>query len=234
MSKTILVVEDEKTIADILVFNLQREGYQTLEANDGAEGLKLATEKNPDLILLDVMLPVMDGFEVCKNIRRKSQVPILMLTAREEETDKVLGLELGADDYITKPFSMRELMARVKTNIRRGSIQPEDEIKCETSSSIQIKQSNGSVYKNGKQIDLSVREFELLTFMSATPGQVYSREELMEKVWGYEYYGDLRAVDVAIRRLREKIEDESAQPKYIITKRGLGYYFSETEKIENI
>lgn len=234
MSKTILVVEDEKTIADILVFNLQREGYQTLEANDGAEGLKLATEKNPDLILLDVMLPVMDGFEVCKNIRKTSQVPILMLTAREEETDKVLGLELGADDYITKPFSMRELMARVKTNIRRSSIQPEDEIKYDNSSSIQIKQSNGSVYKQGKQIDLSVREFELLTFMSATPGQVYSREELMEKVWGYEYYGDLRAVDVAIRRLREKIEDESAQPKYIITKRGLGYYFSETEKIENI
>lgn len=233
MSKTILVVEDEKAIADILVFNLQREGYQTLEANDGADGLKLALEKSPDLILLDVMLPQMDGFEVCKRVRMSSQVPILMLTAREEETDKILGLELGADDYITKPFSMRELMARVKANMRR-SVNNDEEVKTTTSSGLQLKASNGSIYKHGKQLDLSVREFELLTFLAATPGQVYSREELMEKVWGYEYYGDLRAVDVAIRRLREKIEDEAAQPKYIITKRGLGYYFSETEKLENI
>ena len=233
MSKTILVVEDEKAIADILVFNLQREGYQTLEANNGADGLKLALEKSPDLILLDVMLPQMDGFEVCKRVRMSSGVPILMLTAREEETDKILGLELGADDYITKPFSMRELMARVKANMRR-SVSNDDEVKTTSSDSLQIKASNGSIYKHGKQLDLSVREFELLTFLAATPGQVYSREQLMEKVWGYEYYGDLRAVDVAIRRLREKIEDESAQPRYIITKRGLGYYFSETEKLESI
>lgn len=233
MSKTILVVEDEKAIADILVFNLQREGYQTLEANNGADGLKLALEKSPDLILLDVMLPQMDGFEVCKKVRMSSQVPILMLTAREEETDKILGLELGADDYITKPFSMRELMARVKANMRR-SVPSDDEVKTNVSDGLQIKTSNGSIYKQGKQLDLSVREFELLTFLAATPGQVYSREQLMEKVWGYEYYGDLRAVDVAIRRLREKIEDESAQPRYIITKRGLGYYFSETEKLESI
>ena len=233
MSKTILVVEDEKAIADILVFNLQREGYQTLEANNGADGLKLALEKSPDLILLDVMLPQMDGFEVCKRVRMSSQVPILMLTAREEETDKILGLELGADDYITKPFSMRELMARVKANMRR-SMPSDDEVKTNVSDGLQIKASNGSIYKHGKQLDLSVREFELLTFLAATPGQVYSREQLMEKVWGYEYYGDLRAVDVAIRRLREKIEDESAQPRYIITKRGLGYYFSETEKLESI
>ncbi len=233
MSKTILVVEDEKAIADILVFNLQREGYQTLEANNGADGLKLALEKSPDLILLDVMLPQMDGFEVCKKVRMSSEVPILMLTAREEETDKILGLELGADDYITKPFSMRELMARVKANMRR-SIPNDEEVKTTSSDGLQIKASNGSIYKHGKQLDLSVREFELLTFLAATPGQVYSREQLMEKVWGYEYYGDLRAVDVAIRRLREKIEDESAQPRYIITKRGLGYYFSETEKLESI
>ena len=233
MSKTILVVEDEKAIADILVFNLQREGYQTLEANNGADGLKLALEKSPDLILLDVMLPQMDGFEVCKRVRMSSEVPILMLTAREEETDKILGLELGADDYITKPFSMRELMARVKANMRR-SVSNDDEVKTTSSDSLQIKSSNGSIYKHGKQLDLSVREFELLTFLAATPGQVYSREQLMEKVWGYEYYGDLRAVDVAIRRLREKIEDEAAQPRYIITKRGLGYYFSETEKLESI
>lgn len=235
MSKTILVVEDEKAIADILVFNLQREGYETLEANNGADGLKLALKKSPDLILLDVMLPQMDGFEVCKKVRASSQVPILMLTAREEESDKIMGLELGADDYITKPFSMRELMARVKANIRRSVVSPDEEMKTEeTSDGLQIKASNGSIYKHGRQLDLSVREFELLTFLAATPGQVYSREELMEKVWGYEYYGDLRAVDVAIRRLREKIEDESAQPRYIITKRGLGYYFSDTEKLESI
>ena len=233
MSKTILVVEDEKAIADILVFNLQREGYQTLEANNGADGLKLALEKSPDLILLDVMLPQMDGFEVCKRVRMSSGVPILMLTAREEETDKILGLELGADDYITKPFSMRELMARVKANMRR-SVSNDDEVKTTSSDSLQIKASNGSIYKHGKQLDLSVRELELLTFLAATPGQVYSREQLMEKVWGYEYYGDLRAVDVAIRRIREKIEDEAAQPRYIITKRELGYYFSETEKLESI
>lgn len=236
MAKNILVVEDEKAIADILVFNLQREGYEVYEANDGAKGLELAMNKSPDLILLDVMLPQMDGFEVCKKIRQTSQVPILMLTAREEEADKVLGLELGADDYITKPFSMRELMARVKANIRRSNSTIDDENKhIEFSNGgLQIKESNGSIYKGNKQLDLSVREFDLLTFLAETPGQVYSREELMEKVWGYEYYGDLRAVDVAIRRLREKIEDESAQPKYIITKRGLGYYFSEKEKIENI
>ena len=179
------------------------------------------------------MLPQMDGFEVCKRVRMSSGVPILMLTAREEETDKILGLELGADDYITKPFSMRELMARVKANMRR-SVSNDDEVKTTSSDSLQIKASNGSIYKHGKQLDLSVREFELLTFLAATPGQVYSREQLMEKVWGYEYYGDLRAVDVAIRRLREKIEDEAAQPRYIITKRGLGYYFSETEKLESI
>ena len=228
MSKTILVVEDEKAIADILVFNLQREGYQTLEANNGADGLKLALEKSPDLILLDVMLPQMDGFEVCKRVRMSSGVPILMLTAREEETDKILGLELGADDYITKPFSMRELMARVKANMRR-SVSNDDEVKTTSSDSLQIKASNGSIYKHGKQLDLSVREFELLTFLAATPGQVYSREQLMEKVWGYEYYGDLRAVDVAIRRLREKIEDDAGMPRYIVTKRGVGYYFNKAQ-----
>ena len=219
MDKTILVVEDEKAIADILIFNLQREGYQTLEANDGPEGLRLALTGAPDLILLDVMLPGMDGFEVCRKIRETSQVPILMLTAREEETDKVTGLELGADDYITKPFSMRELMARVKANIRRTAVQqmvftePES---VQGAGKLVISADRGAVYKNGKPLDLSVREFDILTFLAA------------------EYYGDLRAVDVAIRRLREKLEDTPAQPRYILTKRGFGYCFSDTEAVERI
>ena len=234
MEKTILVVEDEKAIADILIFNLQREGYQTLEANDGQEGLRLALEGEPDLILLDVMLPGIDGFEVCRQVRQASQVPILMLTAREEEADKVLGLELGADDYITKPFSMRELMARVKANIRRVSVQQAtEELPKESGGKLVIAADRGAVYKDGKALDLSVREFDILTFLASAPGKVFSREQLMENVWGYDYYGDLRAVDVAIRRLREKLEDEPAQPKYIITKRGFGYYFSDLEAVES-
>ena len=226
--KKILVVEDEKAIADILVFNLQREGYDTLAAYDGAEGLRCALSESPDLILLDVMLPEMDGFEVCRRVREQSDVPIIMLTAREEEADKVMGLELGADDYITKPFSMRELMARVKANMRRTvpaelheKPQPEDD-------GLRISRSSGMVYKNGRALELSAREFDILCFLSASPGRVFSREELMEQVWGYDYYGDLRAVDVAIRRLREKVEDEPASPKHIITKRGMGYYFAES------
>ena len=220
--KKILVVEDEKAISDILVFNLQREGYDTLAAYDGAEGLRCALEEAPDLILLDVMLPEMDGFEVCRRI--------IMLTAREEETDKVMGLELGADDYITKPFSMRELMARVKANMRR-TYAGEDREKAEAPSGggLRVSKDNGMVYKNGHPLELSAREFDILCFLSAAPGRVFSREELMEQVWGYDYYGDLRAVDVAIRRLREKIEDEPASPRYIITKRGMGYYFADGE-----
>ncbi len=233
MEKTILVVEDEKAIADILIFNLQREGYQTLEANDGPEGLRLALEKAPDLILLDVMLPGMDGFEVCKRVRETSQVPILMLTAREEEADKIAGLELGADDYITKPFSMRELMARVKANMRRAPAPAAGEAP-PAEGKLVVSAERGAVYKDGKPLELSVREFDILTFLAAEPGKVFSREQLMENVWGYEYYGDLRAVDVAIRRLREKLEDQPAQPRYIITKRGFGYYFSDSEAIEGV
>lgn len=228
--KKILVVEDEKAISDILVFNLQREGYDTLAAYDGAEGLRCALEEAPDLILLDVMLPEMDGFEVCRRVRAEKDTPIIMLTAREEETDKVMGLELGADDYITKPFSMRELMARVKANMRR-TYAGEDRGKAEAPSGggLRVSKDNGMVYKNGHPLELSAREFDILCFLSAAPGRVFSREELMEQVWGYDYYGDLRAVDVAIRRLREKIEDEPASPRYIITKRGMGYYFADGE-----
>ena len=225
--KKILVVEDEKAIADIRVFNLQREGYDTLVAYDGAEGLRCAMEEAPDLILLDVMLPKMDGFEVLNHIREKHDTPIIMLTAREEETDKVLGLELGADDYITKPFSMRELMARVKANMRR-TLSGEERAKpvIPSGGGLRISRDNGMVYKNGRALELSAREFDILCFLSASPGRVFSREELMEQVWGYEYYGDLRAVDVAIRRLREKVEDQPASPRYIMTKRGMGYYYA--------
>ena len=230
-NKTILVVEDEKAIADILVFNLQREGYETIVAYDGAEGLRRALEDAPDLILLDVMLPEMDGFEVCKRVREKFRnTPIIMLTAREEETDKVMGLELGADDYITKPFSMRELMARVKTNMRRTiSGEEREKAPLPASGGLRIARDNGMVYKNGRPLELSAREFDILCFLSAAPGRVFSREELMEQVWGFEYYGDLRAVDVAIRRLREKVEDTPASPRYVMTKRGMGYYFSGGE-----
>ena len=212
MKKKILVVEDERTIADILVFNLEREGYEAIAAGDGPAGLKSALEDEPDLILLDVMLPGMDGFEVLRRVREKSQVPVIMLTAREEETDKVEALDMGADDYITKPFSMRELMARVKANMRR-TVPPEAEPPAAAvEGRLMISPEQNTVYKNGRPLDLSVREYDILSFLSSTPGRVVTREELMEKVWGYEYYGDLRAVDVAIRRLREKVEDDPAQP----------------------
>ena len=229
--KTVLIVEDEVNIVDIVRFNLQREGYATLEAYDGEAGLAMAREKKPDLILLDVMMPKMMGFDVCRALRAEGDnVPVIILTAREEEEDKILGLEIGADDYITKPFSMRELMARVKANMRR-TYAGEDREKAEAPSGggLRVSKDNGMVYKNGHPLELSAREFDILCFLSAAPGRVFSREELMEQVWGYDYYGDLRAVDVAIRRLREKIEDEPASPRYIITKRGMGYYFADGE-----
>ncbi|MBR2716919.1 MAG: response regulator transcription factor [Oscillospiraceae bacterium] len=223
MGKTILIVDDEKTIVDILRFNMRKEGYDTLEAYDGRTALRLVEEKNPDLVLLDVMLPEMDGFEVCRNIRRHNlTIPIIMLTAREEETDKVLGLELGADDYITKPFSIREVSARVKANIRRtGSIEPESA----AVRGILIDAERYTAYKDGQPLELTQREFELLKYLAAAPGKVFSREELLHEVWQYDFLGDLRAVDVAVRRLREKVEDDSANPSHVMTKRGVGYYF---------
>lgn len=230
MAGKILVVEDEKAIADIIIFNLERDGFETLEANDGPTGLEMALQENPDLILLDVMLPGMDGFEVCKRVREQSLVPIIMLTAREEETDKIVGLELGADDYVTKPFSMRELIARIRSNIRRTEMlsAPQAEPKNEAGESgLRIDRDARAVYKDGVMLDLSVREFDIVAYLAEEPGRIVSREELMKQVWGYDYLGDLRAVDVAIRRLREKIEEVPAEPAYIITKRGLGYYFNK-------
>ena len=228
--KTALIVEDEKNIVDILRFNLQREGFATLEAYDGETGLRLAMEKNPDILLLDVMLPKMNGFDVCRSLREQgNNVPVLILTAREEEADKVLGLEIGADDYITKPFSMRELMARVKANIRRTSMKMDTASSTmDTGSGLVVNTDTYQVTKGGKVVDLTQREYELLTFLASHPGKVYSRIDLMEQVWNYGYVGDdVRTVDVTVRRLREKIEDDPASPAYILTRRGVGYYFAD-------
>ena len=229
--KTVLIVEDEKNIVDILRFNLQREGYRTLEAYDGEDGLAQAVSASPDLILLDVMLPKMNGFDVCKSLRSQgSNVPVIILTAREEESDKVLGLEIGADDYITKPFSMRELIARVGANIRRTAMAAPATAAASAmpvAGDLSINTDSHQVFRDGKAIDLTQREYELLTFLASHPNQVYSRIALMEQVWNYGYVGDdVRTVDVTVRRLREKIEADPANPVYILTRRGAGYYFS--------
>ena len=231
MNKTVLIVDDEKSIVDILNFNLKKEGYSTLLAYDGLEGLELASTRGPDLILLDVMLPHMNGFDICRKLREMgNQCPIIMLTAREEESDKVLGLELGADDYITKPFSVRELLARVKANIRRTAAAPaaaetEAEKNLLRRGELEIDLNRYEVSKNGRVIELSQREFDLLLALAGAPGKVFTREELMTQVWNYEYFGDLRVVDVAVRRLREKLEDKPAEPCHIMTRRGVGYFF---------
>lgn len=234
MQRLILVVEDEKPIADILKFNLEKEGYKVAEAGDGEEAIIMARQVNPDMILLDVMLPKLDGFEVCKSIRSWSDAPIIMLTARGEEVDKIMGLELGADDYITKPFSMRELSARIKANMRRLA---SDAVPAEPgefsggnilcAGSLKIDFDRYEVLRDGQPVELTLREFELLKFLAIQPEKVFTREVLLEKVWGYEFYGDVRTVDVTIRRLREKVEADPSAPRYVMTKRGVGYFFSK-------
>lgn len=239
--RTILIVDDEKPIVDILVYNLQKEGYETLEASDGEEGVRIALEKKPDLILLDIMLPKMDGLAVCKRIRHSLNIPILMLSAKDEEIDKILGLELGADDYVTKPFSVRELMARVKANLRKldiaGDKSNEDQRSNNEDSSnkievgdLQLDLDKFEVKVRNEVMDLTLREFEVLKYLAKQPGQVITREVLLEKVWGYEYYGDIRTVDVTVRRIREKIELDTSNPKILITKRGVGYYISTSKE----
>lgn len=229
MSKKILVVDDEKNIVDIIAFNLHKEGYDVICAYDGEKGLALAFAENPELILLDIMMPGLDGFEVCKKVREKSQTPIIMLTARAEEVDKVLGLELGADDYVTKPFGVRELMARVKANLRRtdavSSSAESDGESVIRVSDLLIDTRKIEIRRRDEVLDLTHREYELVKFLATQRGQVFSRESLLEKVWGYEYFGDVRTVDVTIRRLRSKLEDVPEEPRYILTKRGVGYYF---------
>ena len=226
MKHTILVVDDEKSITDILEFNLIKEGYDVLKAHGGKTALEIIEDSTVDLILLDVMMPEMDGFDTLKEIRKEHTTPVLMLTARGEELDKIVGLELGADDYITKPFSMRELMARVKSNLRRVDLSSQEEMpKIIESGDLAIDLDKYEVTKEKEVIELTLREYELLKFLALSPGQVFTREQLLEEVWGYEYYGDIRTVDVTVRRLREKVENEDGEFEYILTKRGVGYYF---------
>ncbi len=224
----VLVVDDESSIVNIISYNLKKEGYDVIAAEDGEAGLELALSEDPDLVLLDIMMPKMDGYEVCRKIREKSNVPIIMLTARADEVDKVIGLEMGADDYVTKPFGNRELIARVKAHLRRSAAKdmPNANGNIQTYGDMTIDFDRYEVTKRGEVINLTLREFELLTFLATQKTQIFNRETLLEKVWGYEYFGDVRAVDVTIRRLREKIEDDPGKPRYIITKRGIGYYFS--------
>ncbi|UJF33341.1 response regulator YycF [Paenibacillus hexagrammi] len=225
----ILVVDDEQPIADILKFNLEKEGYQVVCAYDGGSAVELAFSENPDLILLDLMLPVKDGMDVCREVRSKLNTPIIMLTAKDTELDKVLGLEMGADDYVTKPFGTRELLARVKAHLRRQtktqSATPELDTKRNgiTIHQLFIDNDMYMVYKDGAPLDLTHREFELIQYMAKNSGKVMTREHLLQAVWGFEYFGDVRTVDVTIRRLREKLETDPSRPEYITTRRGLGY-----------
>ena len=229
MGKKILVVDDEKNIVDIVAFNLHKEGYEVVVARDGESGLEAFLKEEPDLVILDLMMPKMDGFETCKKIREKSQVPIIMLTARAEEVDKVLGLELGADDYVTKPFGVRELLARVKANLRKKSfaepVQEEVSETILTFGDITIDTGRFEIRRGGVSLELTHREYELTKFLATNNKNVFSREQLLKSVWGYEHHGDVRTVDVTIRRLRSKIEENPEAPKYILTRRGVGYYF---------
>lgn len=224
--KKILIVDDEDHIRELLKFNLEKNGYIVYMANDGLNGLKLAREKQVDLILLDLMLPGMDGFEVCKEIRRDniiSNVPIIMLTAKSEEIDKILGLELGADDYITKPFSIRELSARVKALLRRSNVKYDNEIL--RFGNITLNLQTREVLKHGKKLDFTLKEFEVLKLLIQNKGKILTREILLDKIWGYEYVGETRTVDVHIRHIRKKIEEDDKKPIYIQTIRGVGYKF---------
>lgn len=240
--KKVLIVDDEQAIIDVLVYNLKKEGYETLEATDGITAVNIALEEKPDLMLLDIMLPKLDGLSVCKRVKNHLNIPILMLTAKDAEIDKIVGLELGADDYITKPFSVRELMARVKANLRKNEMSNIQKETVQQIEEIEVKKDN-IIKVNDLQldldkfevkvrddiIDLTLREFEVLKFLAQQPGQVVTRETLLEKVWGYEYYGDIRTVDVTVRRIREKIEEDTTNPQILVTKRGVGYYIAKPE-----
>ncbi len=241
--KTILVVDDEESIIELLVYNLQKEGYNTLQAYDGVSAVEIALKEKPDLILLDVMLPKMDGISVCKRIRYSFNVPILMISAKDTELDKVVGLEMGADDYITKPFKIREVMARIKANLRKSELismpeyntnttnnvakaennEPDSNIIVVGDLSLDLKKVEAKV--KGEVVDLTIKEFEVLKYLAAQPGEVVTREMLLKKVWGYDdYVGAIRTVDVTVNRIRDKIEKDKANPKILITKRGVGYY----------
>ena len=232
--KKILVVDDEKPISDIIKFNMVKEGYEVVTAFDGREALEMFEAGRPDILILDLMLPEMDGLEVARTIRKTSNVPIIVLSAKDSEFDKVIGLEIGADDYMTKPFSNRELQARVKAILRRTDLTIENQ-EAEAAlteiviGDLQILTDAFVVKKHGEELDLTHREFELLHHLATHIGQVMTREHLLETVWGYDYFGDVRTVDVTIRRLREKIEDIPSRPEYILTRRGVGYYMRNND-----
>ena len=231
----ILVVDDEKPITDIEKFNLEKEGYDVVVAYDGEEALQKVDEETPELIILDLMLPKVDGLEVAREVRKTRDMPIIMVTAKDSELDKVLGLELGADDYVTKPFSNRELVARVKANLRRQSSNDNGQVSDNENKDIKIGDlvihpEAYTVTKRGENIELTHREFELLHYLAQHIGQVMTREHLLQTVWGYDYFGDVRTVDVTVRRLREKVEDNPSHPIWLITRRGVGYYLRNSEQ----
>jgi two-component system OmpR family response regulator len=226
----ILIVEDDRNLLDTLEYNLHAEQYEVITATDGEKAVELAREKNPDLILLDIMLPKLSGIEVCRILRKEMTVPILMLTARNEEVDKIIGLEIGADDYMTKPFSMRELLARIRAMLRRAGmtvIQPDSVDKTITIGTLEIDTERHRVTVSGKELELSPKEYDLLVFLAFNKGIVFTREQLLEKVWGYDFVGDSRTVDVHVRWLRRKIESDPSQPEKLITVRGAGYKLAE-------
>lgn len=226
-NELVLVVDDEKTLVKALSFNLEKEGFRVEQAYDGEEALKKVFEIKPDIVVLDLMLPEVDGFEVCRRIRKKLEVPIIMLTARSEDIDKVLGLELGADDYLTKPFNSRELVARIKAILRRSTVREEEARKLIQIGRLQVDLLQHRVRLGEQEVGLTSKEFALLSFLAANAGNVYSREQLLEQVWGYDYYGDVRTVDVHIRHLREKLEKDPGNPELIITVWGTGYKIRE-------
>lgn len=227
MDKKILLVEDEKTLAKALKFNLEKEGFRVETAFDGEEALSSFLRDKPDLVILDLMLPKIDGFEVCRRLRRSSDVPIIMLTARDEDIDKILGLELGADDYMTKPFNTRELLARIKAILRRTVQQSDLGNKVIKIGDLQIDIIKHKVTVKGREVSLTTKEYAMLSLLASNPGKVYSREQLLEEIWGDDYSGDARTVDVHIRHLREKIEEFPAEPNFILTVWGAGYKFRE-------
>lgn len=230
----ILIVEDDKTLLDVLEYNLTKEGYGVVTAVDGVQAIEVAQSEKPDLIVLDIMLPRLDGLEVCRILRKEMTVPILMLTAKTEEIDKVVGLELGADDYLTKPFSLRELLARIRAMLRRVEMAKQEVLSKQEAvpqaikiANLEINFARHKVSRGSLTLDLSPKEFELLAFLLRNRGQVFGRDHLLEKVWGYDYAGDTRTVDVHIRWLRQKIEDDPAHPRHLLTMRGVGYKFED-------
>lgn len=227
MNEKILLVEDEKTLAKALKFSLEKEGFMVEVAYDGEEALQALAHEAPDLLILDLMLPKVDGYEVCRRLRRSSDLPIIMLTARNEDIDKILGLELGADDYMTKPFNTRELLARIKAILRRTGQAELAGRKTIRMGELQVDLIRHRVTVEEREIPLTAREYALLSFLASNPGRVYSREQLLEEVWGYDFCGDARTVDVHIRHLREKMENQPAEPHYILTVWGTGYKFRE-------